>query len=240
MRLKLVVPLVLIFLLPSAIINVGAQPTLAGAPSSIQPPTRIELDDVVNMTVDERGLIHVKEELKATAAAFQEITSMFPTPFMLKRLLETDKQHTHMENISIKYDTLSNKIVATYDLVGMAIKRAGSWQILVEKEAKLTARTGNTFVFTYMIPISDGKMTTVVTLKLPNSATDVKVKHDQDYMKILYNVPSSFGGGNILIYGLISVLAILLILNIVLKDGLLGLLRKGRKEEGGGGSPPTP
>ncbi|MCD6348150.1 MAG: hypothetical protein J7L91_00805 [Candidatus Korarchaeota archaeon] len=60
----------------------------------------------------------------------------------------------------------------------------------------MTARTGNTFVFTYMISISDGKMTTVVTLKLPNSATDIKVKHDQDYMKILYNVPSSFSGGN--------------------------------------------
>ena len=121
---------------------------------------------------------------------------MFPTPFMLKRLLETDKQYAHIENVSIKYDTLNSKIVAAYDLVGMAIKRAGSWQILIEKEAKLTARTGNTFVFTYMISISDWKMTTVVTLKLPNSATDIKVKHDQDYMKILYNVPSSFSGGN--------------------------------------------
>ncbi len=231
---KLGVTLSLIILLLIPITLSAAQPTLAGVPATIQPPAKMEIDDSVNMTVDARGIIHVKEELKSTASAFKKLTSLFPTPFMMKRLLESDKQHAHMENISIKYDTLNNRVIATYDLLGMAVKRMGTWQILIEKEARLTAKTGKIFVFTYMTPISDGKLTTVLSIKLPESATNIKIKQDQDYKKLLYSMPSSMSVGNLAIYGIIGILAILLVLNLVLKDGLLGLVK--RK----GSNPPTP
>ncbi len=227
MKYKVALSLIVLLLIPITLSV--AQPTLAGAPSSIQPPAKMEIDDSVNMTVDARGIIHVKEELKATASAFKKLTALFPTPFMMKRLLESDKQQAHMENISIKYDTLNNRVIATYDLLGMAVKRMGSWQILIEKNAKLTAKTGKTYIFSYMTPISNGELVTVLSINLPESATNAKIKQDQDYKKLVYDMPSPAMTGNLAIYGAIGILAILLILNLVLKDGLLGLAKKGRE-----------
>ncbi len=227
MRCSLVVA-VLMLLVVMSFLYVQAQPPIGGTPTGMQEPIKFELDDLVNITVKPNGIAHVKEELRATAATFERLRAMFPTPFTMKRLLESDKQEFDLENISIKYDTMNNKVVAEYDIVGMVVKRGGLWQFLVNKNAKLVSKTGNKLVFTYTYPVSIGKMNTIITVTLPNEASKISVKSDQDYTKVLYNLPSTYGGAgfNPLLLGVLAVLVVLLVANIVLKDGLIGVLSK--------------
>ncbi len=217
-------------------IPVSSQPIL-GEPKGIELPIKLEIDDVINMTVETNGVVHVKEEVRATATGFLLLKKQYPMEFLFKRFIEVDKSRAELENLTVKFDEVGRRILASYDAYGMTAKRLGKWELTLEGNAKLTARSGNTLVFTYSYPLPlGGKKTTVVTINLPKEASDVSVTRDEaGFTKIAYNLPSSASiGGNVLTYGLIGILVLLLVLNLVLKDGLLGLpkmLKRGKSGE---------
>ncbi len=231
-------PVMLIFLLLMASFSLpaAAQPLL-GEPKGIELPMKLEVDDLINMTVRETGVVLVKEEVKATATGYLFLKQQYPMAFLFKRFIQIDKSRAELENLTVNFDDVNRRVTASYAAFGMTAKREGKWVLTLEGNAKLTARSGNTLIFTYMYPLPlGGKKTTVVTVHLPAGATDISVTKDEaGFTKIAYRLPSSSaGGGNLVIYAVLAVLVVLLILNVVLRDGLPGLFRRGGA---GGGTP---
>ncbi|GEM_PF-2795061 len=230
-----VVFLVLTLALPIlyAPLQVRAQPIALGQPiKGIELPIKLEIDDLLNMTVMENGLVKVNEVVKATATGYLTLKKQYPLPFLFKRFIEMDKADVELENLTVNFDDANRRVTASYVALGMTAKKMDKWVFSMEGDAKLTTRAGNTLVFSKTLPMPmGGKKNMVITIHLPETASDVSVTTEEGYTKIYYRLPSSGFGGNPILMAILGILAVLLVLNLVLKEGLLGLpkmLKKGK------------
>ncbi len=223
--------LILALLVLYGTIKVEAQPIALGQPTKgIELPIKVEVDDLLNMTVMENGLVKVEEVVKATATGYLTLKKQYPLPFLFKRFIEMDKADVELENLTVNFDDANRRVTASYIALGMTAKKMDKWVFSMEGDAKLTTRAGNTLVFSKTLPMPmGGKKNMIITVHLPESASDISVTTEGGYTKIYYRLPSSGFGGNPILMGILGVLVILLILNLVLKEGLLGLLKMLRK-----------
>ncbi len=225
--------LILTLLVPWTSLKVGAQPIALGQPiKGIELPIKLEIDDLLNMTVMENGLVKVDEVVKATATGYLVLKQQYPLPFLFKRFIELDKAEVELENLTVNFDDANKRVTARYVALGMTAKRMDKWVFTMEGDAKLTTRAGNTLVFSKTIPMPmGGKKNMIITVHLPESASDVSVTTEGGNTKIYYRLPSSGFGGNPILLGILTILVVLLALNLVLKEGLMGLpkmLRRGK------------
>ena len=225
--------LILALLIPWTSLNVEAQPIALGQPiKGIELPIKLEIDDLLNMTVMENGLVKVDEVVKATATGYLTLKQQYPLPFLFKRFIEMDKTDVELENLTVNFDDANRRVTASYVALGMTAKRMDKWVFTMEGDAKLTTRAGNTLVFSKTLPMPmGGKKNMIITIHLPESASDISVTTEGGNTKIYYRLPSSGFGGNPILMGVLAILVILLILNLVLKEGLKGLpkmLRRGK------------
>ncbi len=225
--------LILALLISWTSLNVEAQPIALGQPiKGIELPIKLEIDDLLNMTVMENGLVKVDEVVKATATGYLTLKQQYPLPFLFKRFIEMDKTDVELENLTVNFDDANRRVTASYVALGMTAKRMDKWVFTMEGDAKLTTRAGNTLVFSKTLPMPmGGKKNMIITIHLPESASDISVTTEGGNTKIYYRLPSSGFGGNPILMGVLAILVILLILNLVLKEGLMGLpkmLRRGK------------
>ncbi len=211
----------------------SAQPIALGQPTKgIELPVKLEIDDILNMTVMENGLVKVDEVVKATATGYLILKQQYPLSFLFKRFIEMDKADVELENLTVNFDDANRRVTASYVALGMTAKKMDKWVFSMEGDAKLTTRAGNTLVFSKTFPMPlGGKKNMVITVHLPESASDVSVTSEGGYTRIYYRLPSSGSGGNLILMGILGALIVLLVLNLVLKEGLLGLLKMLKREK---------
>ncbi len=225
---RYLLPLILILLAPIAYLN--AQPIVGEQPQGIELPMKLEMDELVNMTVLPNGVVKVSEEVKATSTGYLLLKNQYPMPFLFKRFIEMDKTLLEIENMTVNFDDVNKRVTADYVALGMAAKRRGVWELRLEGKPKLTTRTGNTLVFTtnYPLPLG-GKKNVIITIHLPEGARDVKVSAEKWYTSIRYTLPGS-SENNFLWLAVAGVLGALLVVNLIMKDGLLGLFKRKKGE----------
>ncbi len=234
MRVKLkLLLLIMISLFLYGLPQLEAQPIALGQPvKGIELPVKVEMDDLLNMTVLENGLVKVNEVVKATATGYLVLKQQYPLTFLFKRFIEMDKADIELENLTVNFDDANRRVTASYVALGMTAKKMDKWVFSIEGDAKLTTRAGNTLVFSKTSPLPlGGKKNMVITVHLPESASDVSVTTEGGYTKIYYRLPSNGLSGNPVLIGILGILIALLVLNLVLKEGLLGLpkmLKKGK------------
>ncbi len=223
-----------LIVLASPVFPSEAQPIALGQPvKGIEIPFDLEIDDLVNITVMDNGLTKVDEVVKSTATGYLFLKQQYPLPFLFKRFILLDKADIEVENLTVNFDDVNRRITSSYIALGMTRKRMGKWEFLLQGDAKLTTRAGNTLVFSETFPLPyGGKKNVIITVRLPDTASSVSITSEEGYTKITYELPSTQGlTGNIWLLGLIGVLVVLLILNLALKDGLLGLFRRSKSKE---------
>lgn len=223
----------LMLVLTTPLLASRAQPIALGQPvKGIEIPFNVEVDDLINITVMDNGLAKVDEVVKSTATGYLFLKQQYPLPFLFKRFILLDKADIEVENLTVNFDDANRRVTASYVALGMTAKRMDKWVFTMEGDAKLTTRAGNTLVFSKTLPMPmGGRKNTIITIHLPESASDVSVTTEGGNTKIYYRLPSSGFGGNPILMGVLAILVILLILNLVLKEGLKGLpkmLRRGK------------